>query len=128
MPVDISWDNAEKTTLRYDLEGNWTWEEFFPAMEQGVILRAEVTHTVNIIVNLEKSLRIPNNALTHLKRLANSDRGNRGMMVLAGGGGFVMALVRVYTTLFKSSQRYVKITKSVDEAREFLSELTSTSK
>lgn len=127
MPINIVWDNTEKTTMRYDFEGGWTWEEFYPAMQQGVEMRQEVTHTVNIIVNLEKSLRIPNNVLTHLKRLATNDRGNRGMIVLAGGGGFVIALVRIYTSLFKSSQRFVKVTKSVDEARDFLKALESTS-
>lgn len=36
MSVQVSWDNEDKTVIRYDLGGRWKWEEFYPCYQQAV--------------------------------------------------------------------------------------------
>jgi len=125
MPVSTQWDNEEKTALRYDLEGEWTWDEFHTIAEDGKTMRREVTHTVDIIANLDNSIRIPPNALSQMKQFTYAERENKGLTIIAGGGGFTIALVRVYTRVFKSSQAYVRVFRSLAEARQFITEKSS---
>ena len=125
MPVRTHWDNEAKTALRYDLEGEWTWDEFHTAAEEGKTMRREVAHTVDIIANLDNSVRIPPNALSQMKQFTYADRENKGLTIIAGGGGFTIALVRVYTRVFRSAQDYVRAFRSLEEARQFIAEKSS---
>ena len=34
MSVNLVWDDSQYTTLRFDYEGEWTWNEWYAAMEE----------------------------------------------------------------------------------------------
>lgn len=123
MPVEVNWDNDAQTVMRYDLRGKWTWEEYYVALNRGVEMRRSVTHTVDVIANLTDSVRLPGSVLTHMRRLSE-DRENRGLMVIVGGGSFVIAMIRIYSTLVKSAQQYVRAVNTLAEARQLLASET----
>jgi hypothetical protein len=122
MSVTVSWDNPEKTVIRYDLRGAWTWQEFHLAMDEGVVMRTSVSHVVDVIANLEQSAGIPPNTLSQLRRLYKVKLDNRGMVVLAGGSAFVAALVKIFQSLHLRARREAAVAPSVERARALLRE------
>lgn len=52
MPISINWDNPQKTIIRNEFEGSWTWNEFVEAMDQVGKLMQTVSHPVDILGNM----------------------------------------------------------------------------
>jgi hypothetical protein len=55
MPVRVEWDNPDKTVIRYEMQGDWNWNEFRPAYNQAKAMLAEVPREVNFILDLRGS-------------------------------------------------------------------------
>jgi hypothetical protein len=59
MPIEIIWDNDHHTILRLDFEGSWAWKDYDHAIEEAYHRVQEVTHTVDVMLNLLYSDPVP---------------------------------------------------------------------
>ncbi len=59
MTINVTWDNDEKTTIRYDFAANWMWQEFDTAIDSGYQMMSIVPHTVDNIINSLESSKMP---------------------------------------------------------------------
>jgi hypothetical protein len=59
MPIEIIWDNDHRTILRLDFEGSWAWKDYDHAIEDAYHRVQEVTHTVDVMLNLLYSDPVP---------------------------------------------------------------------
>lgn len=59
MAVAVRWSNSEKTIVIYDIEGRWTWEEFYPAYHEAIAMELSVTHRVDVIMNMHNANLLP---------------------------------------------------------------------
>lgn len=70
VPVTYGWDNTEKTTLCYRLEGRWTWEECYQSLDESRKLWNSVSHLVDVIVDMAASAGFPpGNILGHFRNI-----------------------------------------------------------
>ncbi|MEZ4667942.1 MAG: hypothetical protein R3E39_08510 [Anaerolineae bacterium] len=49
MPITTSWDNADRTIIRYLLDGRWTIQDVFQAVEQVNGMLKDVSYPVDFI-------------------------------------------------------------------------------
>lgn len=49
MPLQVYWIDADKTIIRCDSEGKWTWEEYHAALDQIAAMMRAVSHRVDMI-------------------------------------------------------------------------------
>ena len=127
MSVTIQWDNEEKTILRYDMSGFWTWDEFFPAFEQGKQMISEVEHEVSFIVNpLDNQSRnhIPTSVLTHIRSINRNVPPNAGPTVSVSVSNFARALIRTLSYLAPQIAERYFFADSLEQARILLKERT----
>ncbi|MCU0513941.1 MAG: hypothetical protein MUE40_15395 [Anaerolineae bacterium] len=84
MGVRALWDNPARTVIRYELTGNWTWEEFYLANEQSRRLLLEVDYVVHFIVIPDAVAMhyIPTNAITHIISIWRKAPANTGVTVI----------------------------------------------
>ncbi len=120
MGVNISWDNGEKTALRYDFKGRWTWEEFDAAALEAFAMTGSVTHTVDSISNFEIGATLPPNALFQFRRAMSKAPPNRGITVIVGGSLFIKTMVTTFSRLNKQLGERLQIADSLEQARALL--------
>ena len=126
MGVSVRWDNKEAGVLLYTVEGRWTWEDLFAAIECSRELANSVAlEQVNSIIDIRAGSLFPQNAILHFRKMSNS-AGNpklkAGTAVLVGDNFFVKALVEIMSRWNYRSMQHFSMTETLDEAREFLVE------
>ncbi|MFN8560218.1 MAG: hypothetical protein U0703_00940 [Anaerolineae bacterium] len=120
MPVLISWDDDAKTTLRYQYEGKWTWDEVDTATDEVVALMRVTTHSVSIIHDMTRSPGLPSGALTG-RTAARDLPENWDISVVVGSGVITEALLNIFTRVYKKLGEHYKTASSPgDEARAII--------
>jgi hypothetical protein len=123
MSIHVSWDDAEKTTILYTIDGRWTWNDLYDALDLGRDLMDSVSQEhVDFIVDMTACKLLPDNALSHFARMANKPHPKSGRMIMAGATAFVRALLNVMGRYHGTDVRAkaVKAVATVEEARAVL--------
>ena len=69
MPIKVAWYNPEKTILKGEISGAWTWEEFHLSIDETHQLLKDVSHPVVIInVRMPDAKNPKGNPLPHYSR------------------------------------------------------------
>jgi hypothetical protein len=116
MPVSISWFDDEKKILLYEMEGVWTWEEFYPVYEEALQMEIAQPHRVDVIIDLRKNRTLPTSVLLHIKGIADRQPDNLGVSVLVTQNRAIIALYKIGVQLYESLAKYFDVAPSVDEA------------
>ena len=102
MGINTKWDDSGKTRVLMEFETTWTWEQLDDALEATDDVLADVSHIVDIIIDLEGS-DIPNDYLKAARKLLtapNMDmRPNEGNRVVVGANKWMRT---AYQTLAKT--------------------------
>jgi len=113
MGITITWDNEDRTILRLDFAGMWSWEEYDEAVDSAYIMIAQSGHKVDIITNLSRDTILPTDeSLRHFQRALRQMPSNVGLTVTSGGNSFSRKV-------FSSFQRTLAA-GSLGEARAIL--------
>jgi hypothetical protein len=99
MAVQATWDNDEKTIVRYDFDAKWTWDDFYEAYYQAVDMQNSVLHRVDVILDMSQTRRLPDSALLHLRNLSEKQPPNIGKSILVSKNSFIISL---YTLAMKN--------------------------
>lgn len=102
MPVIYTWDNSDKTTLCYRLEGRWTWEELYQALGESRKVWNTVNHVVDVIVDLSASPGFPpGNILGHFRNVSAFYRDAKaGNTVVVGANDFFRMTLEVFYKVY----------------------------
>ncbi|NWG16714.1 MAG: hypothetical protein HXY41_08775 [Chloroflexi bacterium] len=123
MPVTVEWDNAEKTIVRMEMVGAWTWDEAYAGAESGYALLEEVGYEVGVIIDFSRGTRLPPNAITSARHMIQRRHPRTGLTVFVGANNLFVALWNTFSkvyALFAHQQNSV-FADSVKQAREILS-------
>jgi hypothetical protein len=77
MGFDFSWDNADKTVIRYRAEGAWTWNDFHKHVRRSTFALDALERPVETIFDLGASARLPAGAIGHLRSIGKQDHAKR---------------------------------------------------
>src|SRR5690349_3703122 len=69
MPIEISWDNPDKTIIYVKIIGFWTWKEIYTVSEETIVMRQSVAHPVGSIVDFRLAKGLPDDAYAHTKNI-----------------------------------------------------------
>jgi len=124
MPVTNSWDNDEKTIIRMEIAGRWTWDEMYQASDAGYTMLESVPHIVYPIIDMRQSQAIPGNAITHASGLMRRQHPRTGMSVFVGANTIVVSLWRAFVHVYSlfSREQDFKFANSLDEARQLIAD------
>ena len=120
MPIEVGWDNDEKTTLRYDYEGNWSWEELYEISNKALEMFNSVPHRVDTIHNHTNSTYIPRGALSHAQRLLAQYPENWGISVVVGTNPLLKALMLVFRKVYRQMGERHFMAATLEQARQLL--------
>ncbi len=126
MSVQVQWDNDDHTVLRYDVQGHWTWNEFYESFAQARTMLQTVSNTVDFIVNpadFRSRGYIPSGMISRVVQLYRSIPPNTGSTVIVGGGDFFRIINNVSRGFYPRIAARYHFTDTLDEARALLAQL-----
>jgi hypothetical protein len=122
MPVELYWDNEEKTVIRADVSGKWTLDEAKTARLEMFKLFDTVTHRVDVIWYLtdeESRTHTPNGLINLFASMSRAPHPRRGIIALVPRRQDRLA--RIWTDLvtkaFPRLRNNVFGSDSLDDAR-----------
>jgi hypothetical protein len=125
MPLHVYWDNHEKTIIRCEADGLWTWDEYHQALDQIAAMMREVEHRVDLmnIRGNDRASMPRGSAMPHFKRAMKIMPPNRGLMVLVTNSAFGKSMVSVFLKVYGqiSGDRLV-MAGSIEEAYRRIAE------
>lgn len=123
MSVTAQWDNEDKTTVLYIFSGQWSWDEFRPAWQEGRALVSSVPHRVASILDFEQSAGIPPGMLVKGDYVFRNRLPNAGYIILTNTSGLVNMLVSTFKRMNPKGGKWVFTAPSLEAARAKLTEL-----
>ncbi len=121
MGVNAIWDNAEKTILRQDFDGKWTWDEYFAASKRTQEMMGSVQHIVDVIANMKPGTIPMNGSALVYARDAMRVLPNRGKVAVVVNP-FVAAMLKIFKNFDRELGRDTYPVESVEAARKLLAE------
>lgn len=121
MPLHISWDNDEKTVIRCEGEGRWTWDEYHTSLENIMDMIRTVNHPVDlIIIERPGSAMPPGSPQPHFQRVQKLSPPNMGHTVIVVRSALAKAMSALLTRLPGNLMGNVNMVGSLDEAHAFI--------
>ena len=124
MGVTVAWDNTEKTIMRFDYTGDWTWDDFDAVEPDLQAMMDSVDHQVDTIVVLETS-SVPLGALARFSTIVNSPsftHPNAGLTVVVGASGLARALADIFGKAHKQTAAKIAMASTLEEAYAIIAE------
>ena len=106
MNITVTWDNDEKTILRYNYGKSWNWNDFNQAAKEAYEMLDLVTHTVSIIMDFQNAQLIPQGAITNVQRAFSTRRHNNiGTTIIVGASAnsFLQAIAGIGRKLSRAT-------------------------
>jgi hypothetical protein len=120
MPVTVSWDDQQHTTLRFDYNGNWTWEEWYAAMDEAeatINLHGDAVHFIH---NVGDSMYLPKNAMTNFKQNAIHFHAMVRLTVIVSDNHFIKVMFNTFKRFVRDWASRYHYVATVGEARQII--------
>ena len=122
MGITVTWDNPQRTVLRWEFKGWWSWYDFSVAQKQSNEMMVSVAHTVHAIGDMTSSRFIPPNAMIEFGRAANDVPANKGVIVLVNCSFLLETMVQTFMRINQGQGIFIMTARSIVDARDMLSQ------
>lgn len=120
MGVQIVWDNPEKTTLRYDLGGDWAWEDLKRAIDEVFAqMDASPAARIDAIAHFTSGVKIPSDTITQIGGLLRHRHPKAGLTVVVGAGRLLKMALSAFKGIAQRAGHHAdfEYADTLDEAR-----------
>ena len=123
MPVDFQWDNDEKTIIRYTASGVWNWNEFHKHLRRSLLWFDQVSHPIEMIIDLRGGNKLPAGAVGHLRSIgAKAHPNSTGRAIVLGVDGETQHRLGAVDGVYQDSQRLLRFVETDEMAYQILEE------
>jgi hypothetical protein len=122
MPSHVFWDNDEKTVIRNEAEGRWTWEEYHEGVDRIVTMMHSIPYRVDLItVSMPNAVMPKGSVVPHFQRALRLLPANTGLLIVVNKDPISRGLAKFFTSLPGSSkQRKSIFAAHLEEARALI--------
>lgn len=120
MGVYVSWDNAEKTILRYTFENDWAWDEYLVCLQKGRQLTRGVRHPVCILNDASNTNVIPTRFVSLVQSVIQFSPPNTGLAIILTSDRYFKVLYRVLAHVLPQVTAEYHLVKTEEAAYQHL--------
>jgi hypothetical protein len=120
MGITIQWDNPERTVLRYEFSGMWTWDEFFSAQAYRRPMLEGIWHTVHHLVIFLPDQQPPSTFTLHATKIDSVRFKYSGLYAIVGASSFIRVTAGVLRRMGNTMARDAYFFDTIEEAYYFL--------
>lgn len=115
------WDEKDKTLVRCEIRGEWTWEEFHEAMAQIRALARQVKYRVDMVIDLSEAGPLPMSAASlQLKNMLDRMPEHFGVTVLVTSDNYTRMVVESLDRVLPDARGRLYTTGTVNAARRII--------
>ncbi|MBZ0302792.1 MAG: hypothetical protein K8J31_23815 [Anaerolineae bacterium] len=110
MGVSWSWDNQDRSIIRFTFASPWMLGEFIAANQEAIEITDHFNHIVDAIFDFRKGTMIPSGAISVFRNTARRALAspNEGITVLLGASAFVQMIYNGMTQLSPDLARTIQ--------------------
>lgn len=123
MPIQIQWDNPEKTTILCTFTNPWEWTDFDGLIATTDEMFLEAGHTVDLLFDFTASSHMPSNALNYFRSLSRRETPLLGMMVMVKVSALMQLIGDILDRLYPRVTQKVRPVRTLEEARKILADI-----
>lgn len=120
MPASVDWDDASQTTVRQQLVGDWTFDEYLSSGKKTQELTSSVSHTVHVIVDFTRSTSYDTKVLAAAQSFDHNFPDNQGCLVLVQCPAYIRAVFDIATRLYPRIGENAEYVDSLADAYAFI--------
>ena len=121
MSIHITWDNTDRTILRWDFEQGWDWDEMRSAAAAAEMMITQSAERVSMIHNALSSCDVPRLPQRFKQRPLDLPA-RVGMIVLVGDNPTMSSLLTLFLRAFQSLNSRLATASTLEEARRIIAE------
>src|SRR4051794_29163118 len=99
MTINVTWDDGDKTILRWTFIGRWTWDEFDAAVSETEAALAAAALQVAVVADVTRSGLIPADVLRRVRDRYVKPSPQIYLYVTVGADSFIELLWSTFTNL-----------------------------
>ena len=122
MPIEIGWDNDEKTVLLLQVIGDWTLSEYYEYYLKAKAMMDTVDHPLCLILDMTETKVVPSRMMSTASFSKKHRAENVELSIFVGASMFVKVLADTMATIVSPRQRRLRFANTVEEAREIVVE------
>ncbi len=125
MPINVMWKTEAKRVLVFVFQGHWDVNDFYFATEQGNVLLDEVTHSVDMLLDVQNSRSLPSDFMNAIRNVTRKAHPNTGIMVMVGINTFARAFISLYRKVYpkKATEKTIYYAGNYAEAQAIIDRL-----
>lgn len=127
MGFRVYWYDETHRIIRFDADGKWHWDEFYPALDEVLHLLQSVTHPVDFIADLTQGGAIPPSVFVQARNMVTriTQQPNSGVSVYVGATPILQSIARALQQMSPDLMQKFKFdfAKTVTEAYEKIAAL-----
>jgi len=126
MAIEIHWDNPEKTIIRYDITGRWTWDDLRQAQINvfQMMDATDAAHVGTIAHFTEGKIALPPDTLAQLRQNVDFQGHPKAGLTVVVGAGFMLknafGMFRQAYVTFSGQPLDFSYADKLDEARQLI--------
>lgn len=116
MPIQVSWDNPEKTIIRQTFDGKWDLDDYHHSLDEIEQLCRQVSYRVHLIGDLTLSTGMPPNLFTPMNRIIRLMQHHWDMVIVIHANPFYRAILKVVEQISPLIAYRIRYVDSLEEA------------
>lgn len=120
MPVRMFWEDEREEILRYEVEGEWTWEESYTQYDRAMVPESDYLYRVDVIMHFFPGSRLPADAMLHMATMAQQQPENIGLIVLVTTHDMLRRMVNTAAKLYPHTRQLYRTATSISEAQAII--------
>ena len=115
MSIQVAWDDAEQSIIRWDFDAEWDWNDFWDAFAESLRISEGYARRVDVIPNVTRTKRLPIGALGAFKSIDSRLPDNTKLVVVTGADSIARTMVKMFAQINRIDSWRTATT--VEEAR-----------
>ena len=120
MGIQVVWDDAEQTIIRWDFDPEWDWNDYWEAFSESIRIGEGYTKRVDVIPNITRTKRLPIGALGAFKSVDTRLPDFVKLVVVAGSNSMTRMMIKTFAQINRIDSWRTAIT--LEEARAIIAE------
>jgi len=120
MPIEIYWDNEEKTIIRQDFVGKWAKEDYFRSLDESYAMTMSVSHPVDTIIDMTHNQTNPiqlMNVFSTANKLEQREHAdNQRAVVIVGANMAIEVALKMAKRIAKRAAENSHVAHTLEEA------------
>jgi hypothetical protein len=120
--IVVVWDDVERTVIRQNFIGRWTWDELYLSLQEVNSMLMESDHPVFLMIDMHQSKLLPAGAMAHTRTLDHWP--SRLVRIVAFGvSPLIEALFGIVTRIRPTVKEQISIVRTEADAHILIENL-----